>query len=106
MFLSSSLFIPIIHRYSHICPGWLISLKQGVVPIAVLDRRLVRKGSQAVPQVLIQWSDIPKEAATWEDYYVVKNRFPDAVAWGQADIEAGGVVTDSAIVAGGVAVQE
>jgi hypothetical protein len=32
------------------------------------------------------------ESATWEDYYVVNTRFPEAHAWGQADIEARGVV--------------
>lgn len=71
--------------------------KTDIVPVAILDRRLVRKGSHAVPQVLIQWSDVPTEAATWEDYYVVKTRFPDAIAWGQADSEAGGNVTAEAV---------
>lgn len=41
--------------------------KQGVVPIEVLDRRLVKKGNRAVTQVLVRWSNIPPESATWED---------------------------------------
>ena len=52
----------------------------------------MRKGNQAVPQVLIRWSGVPVESATWEDYYVLKNRFPDAIARGQADSEARGIV--------------
>jgi hypothetical protein len=52
----------------------------------------VRKGNQAVPQVLIHWSGVPVELTTWEDYYVLKNRFPDAIAWGQADSEAREIV--------------
>jgi hypothetical protein len=66
--------------------------KTDIVPEEIIDRRLVRKGNQAVPQVLIRWSGVPVEAATWEDYYVVKHRFPKALAWGQADIEARGTV--------------
>lgn len=66
--------------------------KTDIVPEEIIDRRLVRKGNQAVPQVLIRWSGVPVEAATWEDYYVVKHRFPEALAWGQADIGARGTV--------------
>jgi hypothetical protein len=55
-----------------------------LLPVAVLDRRLVKKGHRAVPQVLVQWSGLPEDSATWEDFYVVKQRFPDALAWGQA----------------------
>ena len=59
-------------------------------PENILDRRLVKKGNAAVPQVLIKWSGIPATSATWEDYYVIKTRFPDAVAWGQASSSGGG----------------
>ena len=34
-----------------------------VFPVKVLHRRLVCKGHQAVPQVLIQWSRLPVESA-------------------------------------------
>jgi len=58
-----------------------------------LDRRLVKKGNHTVPQVLVQWSNLPAASATWEDLNVVKGQFPDAVAWGQATSSAGGGVT-------------
>lgn len=51
------------------------------VPVAILQRRLVRKGNAAAPQVLIKWAHLPDEMATWEDYYVLKNRYPDALLW-------------------------
>lgn len=60
-------------------------------PEAVLDRCLAKKGNNAVVQVLIKWHHVPAEAATWEDYEV-RARFPEAVAWGQATLEAGGDV--------------
>lgn len=46
-----------------------------VAPEQILERRLVKKGNRAVPQVLIKWTNLPATAATWEDYYVVKDRF-------------------------------
>ena len=63
------------------------------VPDQVLERRLVKKGNTAITQVLVTWTGLPKDTATWEDYYVVKNRFPAAPAWGQAASPAGGDVT-------------
>jgi hypothetical protein len=46
-----------------------------------------------VPQVHVKWTSLPEDCATWEDYYVVKQRFPAALAWGQASSAAGGGVT-------------
>ena len=71
--------------------------KQGVVPLEILDRRLVKKGNKAVSQVLIRWSNIPQESATWEDYYVLRQKFPDAGAWGQVDSVEGANVTTSEV---------
>jgi hypothetical protein len=51
------------------------------VPVEILQRWLVRKGNSATPQVLIRWAHVPDECATWEDYYVLKNRYPDAALW-------------------------
>lgn len=65
-----------------------------VQPEAVLDRRLVKKGNQAIPQVLVKWTNIPVEASTWEDWYVVTSRFPTAIAWGQATSGGGGRCND------------
>ncbi|KAJ1253806.1 hypothetical protein BS78_K181900, partial [Paspalum vaginatum] len=47
-----------------------------VSPEVILDRRLVKKGNQAITQVLIKWSNLPASSATWEDYDVLKTRFP------------------------------
>jgi hypothetical protein len=41
---------------------------------------MVRKGNQAIAQVLVKWTRVPKEAATWEDYSVAKARFLEANA--------------------------
>ncbi|XP_074317962.1 uncharacterized protein LOC141654744 [Silene latifolia] len=45
-------------------------------PFALLDRKLVKKGNQAVVYVLIQWSNGDVTDATWEPYDDIAKRFP------------------------------
>jgi len=52
----------------------------------------VKKGNKAIPQVLLKRTSLPESSATWEDYYIVKHRFPNDVAWRQATTEGGGNV--------------
>jgi hypothetical protein len=63
-------------------------MSQGEIVLEhVLDRRMVRKGNHAIiTQVLVQWTGLPKATATWEDYSVVKTRFPSANPWGSSVI--------------------
>jgi hypothetical protein len=62
-------------------------------PKQILDQRLVKKGNNAVTQLLVSWTGLPSSSVTWEDYHIIKRRFPDAPAWGQAESSAGEVVT-------------
>ena len=39
-------------------------------PESVLDRRLVKKGNRAVPQILVKWANIPQASATWEQAFL------------------------------------
>jgi TRAP-type C4-dicarboxylate transport system substrate-binding protein len=39
---------------------------------------------------MVKWTKFAESAATWEDYNVIKTRFPDSKAWGQASSPAGG----------------
>lgn len=66
-------------------------------PEDILDRRLVKKGNAAIPQVLVKWRGIPATAATWEDLQVLKHRFPMALAWGQASSLGGEGVTAAVV---------
>ncbi|WVZ64260.1 hypothetical protein U9M48_013810 [Paspalum notatum var. saurae] len=67
-----------------------------VQPEAILGRCLVKRGNAAIPQVHVQWTSLPSSATTWEDYHVIRERFPRAAAWGQAGTSAGGPVTTAA----------
>jgi hypothetical protein len=58
-------------------------------PEKILDRRLVKKGNAALPQVLIKWTNLPEDAATWENWETLKVKFPNILTWGQAS-SAGG----------------
>ena len=48
-------------------------------PIAILDRRMVKKGNSSIVQVKVQWSSLSPDMATWEDYSVLRHRYPKAL---------------------------
>ena len=54
------------------------------IPEKVLQRRIRTSDNTIVPQVRIQWSNLPRSLASWEDLDALKQRFPWAPAWGQA----------------------
>jgi hypothetical protein len=56
------------------------------VPMQVLGSRLVSHGFAQVNQVLIRWSELPKKLTSWKDYESLKQKFPSALAWGQAGV--------------------
>jgi hypothetical protein len=51
------------------------------LPATILQLRLVRKSNAAVQLALIQWAHLPADQATWEDYYVVIAKYPNASLW-------------------------
>ncbi|XP_066374624.1 uncharacterized protein [Miscanthus floridulus] len=48
-------------------------------PYQVLRRRSILSGATVVPQLLIHWSEMPPELATWED----QNKIPKALWLGE-----------------------
>uniref|UniRef100_A0A3Q7JCP8 Chromo domain-containing protein n=1 Tax=Solanum lycopersicum TaxID=4081 RepID=A0A3Q7JCP8_SOLLC len=48
-------------------------------PWNILGRRMIKKGNKVVAQLLIQWKNMFEEEATWEDYHVIKTRFPSFI---------------------------
>lgn len=57
-----------------------------LTPVAVLRRQLIKRGKSVVSYGLIRWSGLPDELATWENLRQLKERFPAALAWGQANL--------------------
>lgn len=62
-------------------------------PEAILDRRMVKKGNTAIPQIKVQWHGVTADHATWEDYYVLRAHFPSAALWDEAPAQGGRSVT-------------
>ena len=63
-----------------------------VYPATVLDKRIVKRNNQAVTQLLVVWSNLGPENATWEDYTVLQSQFPSFDPWGQGSATGGGIV--------------
>ena len=85
---------------SLVCPTLPVPLDlsvPGVKPEEILDRRLVKKGNASYLHILVKWSSIPAASATWEDSQVLKQRYPDAPAWGHAGSSGGGIVSTLAM---------
>lgn len=61
-------------------------------PLVVLGKRLVKRRNQAVTQILVQWTNLPIEEATWEDYYHIRSQFPAFDPWGQGSLGGEGDV--------------
>ena len=45
-------------------------------PLAVLDRKLVKRGNRAEAQLLIHWKHLSPAEATWEFASEIRKRFP------------------------------
>lgn len=65
------------------------------IPLKVLQRRVGNSGASVVPQVLVQWSGLPRSLVTWEDLEALQQRFPRAPAWGQAVSSSAGDVSNT-----------
>lgn len=61
------------------------------VPVKILQRRTVARGGQSSEQILVQWSHMPVELATWEFAQDLQQQFPHAAVWGQPADLAGGM---------------
>ena len=51
-----------------------------IVPIAILDRKMMKKDNWAVTAGLIQWSNLYPEDAKWEDLEELQQQFPECIA--------------------------
>ncbi|KAH0758842.1 hypothetical protein KY290_022335 [Solanum tuberosum] len=48
-----------------------------VQPVAILQRQIVKQNNVAIVKMLVQWSNLPPEDATWEDYQHLRTTFPN-----------------------------
>ena len=63
-----------------------------ILPVAVLESKLVAQAGTVQNLVKIQCSGMSPTLATWEDAADLRRCFPSALAWGQAGSKGGGNV--------------
>ncbi|KAG5544787.1 hypothetical protein RHGRI_017285 [Rhododendron griersonianum] len=61
--------------------------------MAVLERRMVKRGNKAVVQWLVQWMNSIPEGATWVDHSEIEAKYPHFQPRGQ-----GGNVTSRLVI--------
>jgi hypothetical protein len=59
------------------------------VPETILQRRTVMHGVNPGAQILVKWTHMPEELATWEDVEDLLQQFPRAAVWGQPALLGG-----------------
>ena len=50
-------------------------------PTQLLERRMMKRGNAAIVQVKVRWGEGSPAATTWEDYEVLRQRFPSTAIW-------------------------
>ena len=48
-----------------------------VLPLAILDQRMVNKRERSAKQVLVHWNGMTAEDSTWEDWVTFDVQFPE-----------------------------
>ena len=61
-------------------------------PVAIVERRMMKKGDAPVIQLQVQWSNRSPTTTTWEDYHTLKERYPLVFIWEGAYSQDGGNV--------------
>ncbi|CAA0810306.1 Unknown protein, partial [Striga hermonthica] len=65
-----------------------------IYPSAILEKRMIKRKNSAVVQWLVQWVNMSKEEATWEDAIYIMKQFPEIQPpWGQGVSRGEGGVT-------------
>jgi hypothetical protein len=62
-------------------------------PVAILQRWMVQAGNVAGVQLWVHWHGLTQEQATWEDYHVLRHRYPEAPIWEEVEAQEGASVT-------------
>lgn len=60
-------------------------------PVAVLDKRSIKRRNHAVVQWLVQWTDASLEEASWEDAEQIEKKFPTFDPRGQGSFQGGSI---------------
>lgn len=74
---------------------WEVKPKESKI---ILERRMVKWENKVVNQILIKWRGEEASDATWEDYYLLKERFPDFNLVYEVNLKGGRVSSSCALI--------
>ena len=60
-------------------PAMTVDQILNLEPVAILATRSHQLRSRLITQVLVQWQDESKDDATWENLFVLQQKFPHLV---------------------------
>jgi Chromo (CHRromatin Organisation MOdifier) domain len=62
-----------------------------IYPATILDLRAVKCNNMAIPQLLIKWTNLPEDDASWEDYGVIAQYYPQFILEDKNNFEERGL---------------
>jgi Chromo (CHRromatin Organisation MOdifier) domain len=63
-----------------------------IYPKYILARRAIKRDNQAIPRILVKWSNLSEDDASWEDYETIRSTYPTAILEDKNDFEGRGVL--------------
>jgi Chromo (CHRromatin Organisation MOdifier) domain len=60
-----------------------------IYPQKILSRYAIKQNNVVVPQLLIRWTNLPPEDASWEDYDTLANQYPTFILEDKNNFEQG-----------------
>jgi Chromo (CHRromatin Organisation MOdifier) domain len=60
-----------------------------IFPQAILARRAIKRDNEAIPQILIKWTNLSDEDSSWEDYQTIASHYPQFILEDKNDFERG-----------------
>ena len=77
-------------------PDFTIDGESKMYRVKVLDRRTTKLRTRTIEELLIQWSNLPPDVATWDDLTTIQSQFPEfPLSWGQDVFKGTGNVTNN-----------
>ncbi|GAA0145053.1 hypothetical protein LIER_05334 [Lithospermum erythrorhizon] len=66
----------VLNPNTNVLPTQLPNGSFPIYPLAILNKRTIKRAGTHIYQVLIQWNHSTPQEATWEDYYTIWKKYP------------------------------
>ncbi|KAJ3684341.1 hypothetical protein LUZ61_013505 [Rhynchospora tenuis] len=79
------------HVVSSVLPELDVTGNLHIAPSQILARRLIKRGNVGVPQIQIKWHGLSGDSVTWEDYDVMREKYPQFLLEVEQSVEGEGM---------------